>query len=126
MPIESVTPGQGAGRSVAPTVMTRYRWVICALLFFSTTFNYLDRQVISYLKEYFCAPLESSASFSTFSANDLNLPVFADKLGHSTDAVSVYIKSNLSAGTVVALENYPGTNSVSLQTNLVLDLNALI
>jgi MFS transporter, ACS family, hexuronate transporter len=33
-----------------------YRWVVCALLLFSTTFNYLDRQVISYLKEYFCAP----------------------------------------------------------------------
>jgi len=34
----------------------RYRWVICALLFFATTFNYLDRQVISYLKEFFCTP----------------------------------------------------------------------
>lgn len=34
----------------------RYRWVICALLFFSTTFNYMDRQVISYLKEFFCRP----------------------------------------------------------------------
>ena len=33
-----------------------YRWVICALLFFATTFNYLDRQVISYLKEFFCTP----------------------------------------------------------------------
>ncbi|HXN35335.1 MAG TPA: MFS transporter [Opitutaceae bacterium] len=33
-----------------------YRWVICSLLFFATTFNYLDRQVISYLKEYFCTP----------------------------------------------------------------------
>ena len=33
-----------------------FRWVICALLFFSTTFNYLDRQVISYLKEFFCTP----------------------------------------------------------------------
>ncbi len=36
--------------------MTNYRWVICALLFFSTTVNYMDRQVISYLKEFFCAP----------------------------------------------------------------------
>ena len=36
--------------------MTNYRWVICGLLFFATTFNYLDRQVISYLKEYFCTP----------------------------------------------------------------------
>ena len=33
---------------------SNYRWVICGLLFFATTFNYLDRQVISYLKEYFC------------------------------------------------------------------------
>src|ERR1700677_2195209 len=37
---------------------SRYRWVICALLFFSTTVNYLDRQVISYLKEFFCTPVE--------------------------------------------------------------------
>ncbi len=33
---------------------SNYRWVICALLFFATTVNYLDRQVISYLKEFFC------------------------------------------------------------------------
>ena len=37
---------------------SHYRWVICALLFFATTFNYLDRQVISYLKEFFCTPLD--------------------------------------------------------------------
>ncbi|HEY1788610.1 MAG TPA: MFS transporter [Verrucomicrobiae bacterium] len=37
--------------------ISRFRWVICALLFFSTTVNYLDRQVISYLKEFFCTPL---------------------------------------------------------------------
>src|SRR5271154_1008148 len=36
-----------------------YRWIICALLFFSTTTNYMDRQVISYLKEYFCTPAET-------------------------------------------------------------------
>jgi ACS family hexuronate transporter-like MFS transporter len=35
-----------------------FRWIICALLFFSTTFNYMDRQVISYLKEFFCTPAE--------------------------------------------------------------------
>lgn len=34
--------------------MTQFRWIICGLLFFSTTVNYLDRQVISYLKEFFC------------------------------------------------------------------------
>ena len=38
-------------------VSSNYRWVICGLLFFATTFNYLDRQVISYLKEFFCTPV---------------------------------------------------------------------
>ncbi|EHQ27750.1 MFS transporter [Mucilaginibacter paludis] len=36
----------------------RYRWTIAALLLFSTTINYMDRQVVSYLKEYFCTPVE--------------------------------------------------------------------
>ncbi len=30
----------------------RYRWTICALIFFATTINYLDRSVISLLKPY--------------------------------------------------------------------------
>jgi ACS family hexuronate transporter-like MFS transporter len=29
--------------------VTRYRWVICALLFFATTINYMDRQVLGIL-----------------------------------------------------------------------------
>lgn len=31
--------------------MTNYRWVVCALLFFATTINYIDRQILSLLKE---------------------------------------------------------------------------
>ena len=30
--------------------MTNYRWIICALLFFATTVNYLYRQVLSLLQ----------------------------------------------------------------------------
>ncbi len=41
----------------APSAGGNYRWIICGLLLFSTTVNYLDRQVISYLKEFFCTPL---------------------------------------------------------------------
>src|SRR3954468_21747867 len=29
----------------------RYRWIVVALLFFATTINYLDRQVIGLLKD---------------------------------------------------------------------------
>lgn len=31
--------------------MTNYRWTICALLFFATTINYIDRQILSLIKE---------------------------------------------------------------------------
>ncbi len=31
--------------------VTHYRWIICALLFFATTINYVDRQVIGLLKQ---------------------------------------------------------------------------
>jgi ACS family hexuronate transporter-like MFS transporter len=34
------------------TTIGKYRWTICALLFFATTVNYLDRQVLSLLQPY--------------------------------------------------------------------------
>lgn len=48
-PVSEVKPQDSLGPAIS-----RFRWVICALLFFSTTVNYLDRQVISYLKHFFC------------------------------------------------------------------------
>ncbi len=36
--------------------MSNFRWVICALLFFATTVNYLDRQVLSLTWKDFIAP----------------------------------------------------------------------
>src|ERR687889_2652846 len=54
-----VAPPQSAGASVTGAVVAaaegiggrigRYRWVICALLFFATTINYVDRQVLGIL-----------------------------------------------------------------------------
>jgi ACS family hexuronate transporter-like MFS transporter len=38
-------------------VVKKYRWVILSLLFFATTINYLDRQVISLLKDDYLEPL---------------------------------------------------------------------
>jgi ACS family hexuronate transporter-like MFS transporter len=58
-----MTDSQPSGKDAAGLPETtgfvrNYRWVICGLLFFSTTVNYMDRQVISYLKEFFCTPAE--------------------------------------------------------------------
>lgn len=36
----------------------KYRWVIATLLLFATTINYMDRQVISYLKPFYSSPVE--------------------------------------------------------------------
>jgi ACS family hexuronate transporter-like MFS transporter len=121
-PAASSSPAASAGMS---QTTGRFRWVICALLFFSTTCNYMDRQVISYLKQYFCAPLESSSTFSTFSPSDIVFPKFVARLKGS-DAVTTYIKSNLSPATLSALQSDPEGGTPALQTNLVHDLNALI
>src|SRR5215211_3615578 len=52
----SSTPSAKAARGAigspaeeAAARVGRYRWVICALLFFATTINYIDRQVIGIL-----------------------------------------------------------------------------
>ena len=42
--------------SIKTTKMTNYRWVICAMLFFATTVNYMDRQVLSLTWKDFIAP----------------------------------------------------------------------
>jgi len=59
--LADVSPLQAAGASATGAVIAasdrgigarigRYRWVICALLFFATTINYVDRQVFGLLK----------------------------------------------------------------------------
>jgi ACS family hexuronate transporter-like MFS transporter len=48
----SFTEVAEVGPASAPTLgerIGRYRWVICALLFFATTVNYIDRQVVGIL-----------------------------------------------------------------------------
>lgn len=43
-----ITPPAAPVASIGATI-GRYRWVICALLFFATTINYIDRQVLGIL-----------------------------------------------------------------------------
>jgi len=52
--------GSGAAIGGAPARGGRYRWIICALLFFATTINYLDRQVLGIL----AAPLQEELGWS--------------------------------------------------------------
>jgi nitrate/nitrite transporter NarK len=113
--------------SPSPTkpASSNYRWVICGLLFFATTFNYMDRQVISYLKDFFCRPAHQVGDVQTFSKGDfMDLSALAGKLKQPTNAISAYVSANLSPATLALLANYSGSGPIadSLQTNLVPNL----
>src|SRR5215217_9505379 len=41
---------EAPAKKTIATRIGKYRWTICSLVFFATTINYLDRQVISLLK----------------------------------------------------------------------------
>ena len=67
--------------------MTNYRWVICAMIFFATTVNYLDRQVLSLTWDEFIKP--------EFHWNEINY-------GNITAVVAiVYAFAQLFAGRIV-------------------------
>src|SRR5689334_12761348 len=48
--IETSADGRQIKLDNAMKAVGKYRWTICALLFFATTINYLDRQVLSLLQ----------------------------------------------------------------------------
>jgi MFS transporter, ACS family, hexuronate transporter len=50
-----LTETKGA-TSTAISKMSNYRWVICTLLFFTVTINYLDRQVLSWIWKDYLVP----------------------------------------------------------------------
>ena len=58
---------------------TNYRWIVCALLFFATTINYIDRQILALIGE-----LQRRRRMAVlFISHDLNL------CGEIADAVVV-------------------------------------
>jgi len=91
----STLPSPTSPPRAAIVPATSYRWVICALLLFSTTINYMDRQVIGYLKEFFCTATDkggfgwTNSDFanvtSIFTAFYAGMTIFAglliDKIG---------------------------------------------
>lgn len=73
--------------SIKTNKMTNWRWVICAMLFFATTINYMDRQVLSLTWKDFISP--------EFDWND-------DIYGTITAAFSFfYLVANIFAGKFV-------------------------
>jgi ACS family hexuronate transporter-like MFS transporter len=51
MPEPLTSPSTSATFTAPAGPVGNYRWIICALLFFATTVNYIDRQILSLIKE---------------------------------------------------------------------------
>src|SRR5512140_303467 len=56
---QALTPTTPASPT-AGGLAANYRWVVCALLFFATTVNYIDRQILALIKEFLDAELHWS------------------------------------------------------------------
>jgi fucose permease len=66
---------------------------------------------------------------TTFARDDIqNLPALADKLKHTPDAVSAFLRGRLSDETIEELNDYQGAASYPrwLQTGLMQDLNTIV
>jgi ACS family hexuronate transporter-like MFS transporter len=72
----SVPPGTRVAAPVVTGSGGHYRWVICGLLFFAATINYIDRQVISILKP----TLQAEFGWSEIDYGDI---VFAFQLAYA-------------------------------------------
>lgn len=49
--METKLQNSSVGTPTTGQILWGYRWVVCALLFIATTINYIDRQILSLLKE---------------------------------------------------------------------------
>ena len=52
-PVTEIAAGPADLHLAALSAATRFRWAICGLLFFATTINYVDRQILALLKTTF-------------------------------------------------------------------------
>ena len=82
---------------------SRYRWIICALLFFATTINYMDRQILSLVKPMLDAQLHwtyeqfgwvNAAFQGAYALGYLGFGWFIDRFGTKIGyAVSIFVWS---------------------------------
>ena len=82
------------------TMVSRYRWVICALLFFATTINYVDRQVLGIV-----APGLQNGPVLFTPAMIADAPALARELQTPATPTARLLKSRLLPATITALGN---------------------
>ncbi len=103
--------------------LTKYRWLVCALLFVATTIIYIDRQILALVK-----PILDRQWGPMVNAGELqDLPAFTAQLKSQSEEISKYVDSRLSPELAKQLTE-PATQSLTqAQTDtLVTNLNSII
>ncbi|PQV62447.1 Sugar phosphate permease [Abditibacterium utsteinense] len=96
----------------------RFRWVICALLFFATTINYVDRQVLGII-----APGLQNGPVLFTPAMIADPPALAAKLSNPSTPAARFLAARLSPSTRVGLA---GGNGTTLRAALTTDFNRIV
>jgi MFS transporter, ACS family, hexuronate transporter len=100
-----------------------YRWVICVLLFFATTINYIDRQILSLVKEFLDAQFGwSKADFGlvnslfqgAYGLGLLFFGWFVDRFGVKVGYAVSMVGWSLAAIAHTLVQHLPGNASIQI------------
>jgi ACS family hexuronate transporter-like MFS transporter len=105
------------------STLTKYRWLVCALLFLATTIIYIDRQIIALVKP----TLDKQWGPDLAVTEIQDLPAFAARLQHPSDDLSAFLAGQLPPELVAQLAKLPASGPTpEFSTVLVTNLNAVI
>ena len=105
-----------------------YRWVVCALLFFATTINYIDRQILSLVKEFLDAQFGwSKADFglvnalfqAAYALGLLFFGWFVDRFGVKAGYTLSMLGWSLAAMAHALVSRLPGNASIQVGGRVV-------
>jgi len=107
----------------ANNTLTKYRWLVCTLLFLATTIIYIDRQIIALVKP----TLDKQWGPDLAVTEIQDFPALIARLQHPSDDLSTFLASQIPPDTASQLAKLPASGPTpELSALLVTNLNAII
>src|SRR5271155_2580542 len=102
------------------STLTKYRWLVCTLLFLATTIIYIDRQIIALVKP----TLDRQWGPDLAVTEIQDFPALFNRLQHPSDDLSTFLASQIPPDTASQMRASGPTPEVA--SLLVTNLNAII
>ena len=105
------------------STLTKYRWLVCALLFLATTIIYIDRQIIALVK-----PILDKQWGPNLAITEIqDIPAFAVRLQRPSDDLSTFLASQLPPELSGQLAKLPASGPTpDFSASLITNLNSII